>query len=344
MGEGGGSVLRASAALAVVRGEPIRVHKVRTNRGNPGLRPQHLKGVRALSELCNGDLEGDEIGSEEIELIPGEIEGGDIRVEIETAGSIGLVLQTLMIPAAYSKSKTCVEFRGGATDTFFAPSVDYILNVTLPMLSKLGYEGEIECLRRGHYPKGGAKVNAEINPVEKLESLNLTEPGEVESIEGISHCVRLPDHIAKRQASSAEEVIREAGYDPELELEFYGKDDDPHLNPGTGITLWAKTQNGAILGSSSIGKKGKPAEIVGMEAAKRLINQLETGKAVDLHMTDQILPYLALAPGRSDITTTKITSHTLTNVKIIEEILDREIEVEGEEGEPGRITVASSEK
>ena len=141
MGEGGGSVLRLSTALATTLNESIRVTNIRVKRENPGLRPQHLMGLRALEELCKGELTGDEVGSTEIRLNPGKIQGREINVEIETAGSVCLVLQTLMIPAMFSNSKTTIKFRGGATDTFFAPTIDYLKNVTLPMLRRIGYSG-----------------------------------------------------------------------------------------------------------------------------------------------------------------------------------------------------------
>jgi len=57
---------------------------------------------------------------------------------------------------------------------------------------------------------------------------------------------KIAGHIAKRQAKSAEERLKEAGYKSEIEVEFYKKSEDPHLSPGTGIVLWAKTENGAI--------------------------------------------------------------------------------------------------
>lgn len=342
MGEGGGSIVRLSTALATLLGEPIRVYNIRSKRDNPGLRPQHLEGLRALSKLCEGGLKGGSIGSTEIKLTPQKICGKNIGVKIETAGSITLVLQSLMIPASFSDSEVSIEFRGGATDTFFAPPIDYMENVTLPMLKKLGYRGEVECLRRGHYPKGGGKVNTKIYPVEKLGPLNLTEPGAVERIFGRSHCVKLPAHIAERQAKSAEEKLEREGYDAEIEVEFYEKSEDPHLGPGTGIVLWAETENGAILGSSSLGKKGKPAEKVGGEAANSLIKQLKTGRAIDRYLTDQIIPYLALAHGKSRITSTELTSHSLTNIELVRKILGTKIIREGSRKESGEIVVEGS--
>ncbi|KXA99659.1 hypothetical protein AKJ48_02590 [candidate division MSBL1 archaeon SCGC-AAA261O19] len=337
IGEGGGSIVRLSTALATVTQEPVEVYNIRAKRDNPGLRPQHLEGLKALAKLCNGKLEGGEIGSTKITLNPNQVQGKKIGVRIKTAGSIGLVLQSLMIPAPLADSEVKIEFEGGATDTFFAPPIDYLNNVTLPTLRKMGYQGEVEQIRRGHYPKGGGIVRSQIQPLKKLKSLKLTEPGKIKSVQGISHCVKLPGRIAEKQASSAKRILSKAGYDAEIEVETYKKSEDPHLSPGTGIVLWAETENEVILGSSALGKKGKPAEKVGREAAENLVKQLETGCAVDQHLTDQLIPYLALAEGESEITSAELTSHTLTNIELVKQILGTEFEVDGEKGEPGRI-------
>jgi RNA 3'-phosphate cyclase len=338
--EGGGSIVRISTALATLIGKPIGVYNIRAKRSKPGLQTQHLEALRALAKLSDGKLEGDELNSMEIKLYPGEIQEKKINVEIKTAGSIGLVLQCLMIPAAFSNGAVFVEFKGGATDTPRSPSIDFFKNITLPTLGKMGYSAKAECNRRGHYPRGGAMVRARISPVKKLSPINLTDPGRVIKISGISHCVRLPAHVATRQAHAAKQELLRAGYaDVKITTEFYGLSSDPHLGPGSGITLWAETEHGAILGSSALGKPKKPAEEVGREAAKKLLAQLQTGGAVDRHLTDQLIPYMALADGTSEITSSEITLHTITNLSLMEKILCIKFDLEGEIGKLGRVQV-----
>ena len=182
-------------------------------------------------------------------------------------------------------------------------------------------------------------VRAEISPIEKLKAIRLTEPGKVLRIRGISHCVRLPAHIAVRQAHAAKLVLLKAGQDAQIETETYEPSRDPHLGPGTGITLWAETEGGALLGTSSLGERGKPAERVGREAAESLVKQLGTACAVDRYLTDQLIPYMALAEGKSEITSAELTAHALTNIELVERILGVKFGVEGELGRAGRIKV-----
>jgi len=221
-----------------------------------------------------------------------------------------------------------------------APPADHLTNVTLPALRKMCYVGEVELVRRGHYPRGGGIVRARIEPVQRLRAIRLTETGKVTHIAGVSHCVRLPAHIATRQAHAAKQVLLRAGYaDADVKIESYEPSKDPHLGPGTGITLWAETEKGAILGGSCLGRLGKPAERVGSEAADDLLNQLRTGCAVDRYLTDQLISYMALAEGMSKITSAELTSHTITNIELVEKILGVKFEVEGQRGQPGRIRV-----
>lgn len=339
IGEGGGSVLRVAVALSAVSRKPVHIYNIRAKRPKPGLAPQHMHGVEALARLTNARVEGLSIRSTELAFEPVVVEGGRYRVDIGTAGSITLILQALMPAAAFASKPVEVEITGG-TDVTMAPSIDYLTNVTLPTLRKMGYEGEVELIRRGHYPRGGGVVRTRIEPVRKLRAIRFTEAGKVTRVAGISHCVKLPPHIATRQAHAAKQALLRAGYvDVDIKVESYEPAKDPYLGPGTGITLWAETRRGAILGGSCLGRPGKPAEQVGREAAESLLDQLRTGCAVDRYLTDQLILYMALAEGRSEITSSELTLHALTNIELVEKILGVKFEVEGQQGQPGKISV-----
>jgi len=339
IGEGGGALLRTALALSAVGRQPIYIYNIRAKRAKPGLAPQHMHGVKALAKLTNANVDGLSLGSTELKFEPRTIGGGKFRVDIGTAGSTTLILQILMPAAAFAKKSVEVEITGG-TDNPLAPPIDFLKNVTLPILRRMGYLGEIECIRRGHYPHGGGIVHARIEPIKRLAAIKLIEPGKVTLISGVAHCVKLPEHIATRMAHAASMTMIKAGYSKiNIKTEYYEPSHDPHLGPGTGITLLAETGSGAILGASSLGRLGNPAEQVGREAAESLAKQLRTGCAVDRHLTDQLIPYMALAEGISEITSAEITSHALTNIALIEQILDVNFEVSGQQGQPGRIKV-----
>ena len=57
-GEGGGQVLRNSTSLAAILGVGISIENIRFKRPKPGLRPQHLMGVRAAVDISGAASQG----------------------------------------------------------------------------------------------------------------------------------------------------------------------------------------------------------------------------------------------------------------------------------------------
>ncbi len=328
-GEGGGQILRTSIALSVITGEPVKITNIRANRPKPGLRLQHLHGILALKELSNAKVKGAQVGSTVLEFAPGEAKPKHIRVPIKTAGSVTLVLQALLPAMAFTGGS--FEITGG-TDVPWSPPVDYLKNVTLYALRKMGIKAHIELQRRGHYPRGGGLVVGRVEPWEERKPLKAIEWGKVERFAGISHATNLPAHVARRQAKAAEERLRELYNIPvEIETEV-----SRSLGPGSGIVIWAETDS-LRLGGDALGKRGKPAEIVGREAADELLEALTTRAAADRFLGDQLIPFLAFAGG--EIKVAEITNHLLTNIWVVEQFFGRVFEVEGETGEPGVVRV-----
>ncbi|HIP74177.1 MAG TPA: RNA 3'-phosphate cyclase, partial [Euryarchaeota archaeon] len=141
------------------------------------------------------------------------------------------------------------------------------------------------------------------------------------------HSGALPEHVAERQRAAAEKRLRSAGYDANIDVVTYSRSEV--LCPGSGITLWTETMP---IGASSLGSRGVVAEAVGKRAASYIIHQLDAGKPADLHFADQIIPYLALARGRSVIKATEATMHLVTNLWVVEQLLGVSTSVQREEG------------
>jgi len=339
VGEGGGQVVRTSIALAALLGKDIHIFNVRAKRSPPGFRPQHMIGVRAVARLSQADVEGLVASSMELTFKPKTRLSGEFGFEIGTAGSIPLVLQALMPSAAFSPGPIKINL-GGGTDVRWSPPIDYMRYVVMRVLARLGCAANLTVIRRGHYPRGGGRVVAEVKPVRKLTSVLLKEFGDVERIRGLSHCVRLPRHVAERQADAAVKVLEDAGYeDVSIEREWYDPSEDLHLGPGSGVVLYAEITSGAVLGADALGERGKPAEIVGREAAQKLLKELSSRMPVDRHMGDMLIPYMAVAEGISTVRVSEITMHLLTNVEITELITGVKFDVDGALGIPGEISV-----
>ena len=337
-GSGGGQILRTAISLSAVTKKPCHVFNIRRGRPKPGLMPQHLLGTQALAQLCSGVLEGDNLGSEEIKFYPGEIVRDRISINIPTAGSITLVLQTLIPPSLFTRAiakgeeetlvsspaptSIKISFNGGATDTFFSPTIDYFQYVFLKILEKMGRKIEINILRRGYYPEGGAKVEVKIFP-SKLKNLNLVERGALKKIIAISGASQFLEDkkVAERQLAGVREILGKLKLPVEEKIEYY----DTQC-PGSQICLIAEFEN-TIIGTDNLGKLGKRTEDIGKEAVLELLKEAKTQACLDKHLADQILPYLALTSGKSQITVSEITNHCKTNIWVIEKFLDGKFEI-----------------
>ncbi len=328
-GEGGGAILRNALALSAAFEIPVRIFNIRKGRREPGLKLQHLTAVKALQEIAGAEVSSVEKGSQEVSFEPGKIAGGKHRFDIGSAGSITLVLQALMPALAFAEKETELELVGG-THVNWSPPFEYLKEVLLPQIRKMGYRGDVELVRNGWYPKGGGIVRARVEPAGKLKPLKLVERGELLRVRGISVASNLPEHIAKRQADAARAVL------PQAEIEVKAV---PAASPGSAAVLWAQYSGGAVLGASALGEIGKKAEQVGKEAAEKLKAEMESGAAVDEHLADQLLVYMALAEGRSEILASGLSGHAKANAWLIEQFIKRRFEIRESEGKNASVAI-----
>jgi RNA 3'-phosphate cyclase len=340
IGEAGGQILRTAVALAAATKKPCHIFNIRRGRPKTGLAAQHLLGLQALARLCNGKLEGDFLGSEEIKFWPGRVEPKDLSIKIETAGSIALVLQTLILPSLFAAlpikasieltqkpskkiSPVRIIFKGGATDTFFSPTIDHLRYVFLKILEKMGARVEISISRRGYYPEGRAEVEIKVFP-SKLKNLNLTKRGQLKrilAISGASEFLR-DKKVAERQLAGVREVLGRLKLPLEEKAEYYLT-----FSPGSQICLIAEFEN-TVIGTDNLGKLGKRAEDVGKEAALELLREQKSEACLDKHLADQILPFLAMAEKTSMVTVSEVTDHCKTNIWVIEKFIKGEFKTE----------------
>lgn len=324
-GEGGGQIVRTAVALSAVTGKSVRVSKIRQGRPKPGLAAQHARAVEALAQICSGDIYGVQPGSSEITFVPGPVLGGKYSIDIGTAGSITLLMQCLLPALVTADGPVHLEIRGG-TDVRWSPTIDYVRQVFLPALREFGALVEILEVRRGYYPSGGGFVALDVTP-KALRSAELLKPV-ISAIEGISHSSNLPDHVATRQAESAREMLQGAGYEAEIATQMIKS-----ASTGSGIALWS-----GYKGASALGERGVRAETVGRAAAEELVKELASPAAMDVHLADQLIPYLAMTGG--SITTRELSKHAETNIWTARHFFQSRIEVaKGEvlriEADPG---------
>jgi RNA 3'-phosphate cyclase len=337
---GGGQIVRTALALSTLTGIPFEVDNIRAGRENPGLKAQHLTGVTSLKELCDAKFEGAEIGSSYLKYQPGKFKPRTIAIDIGTAGSITLLLQSLLLPCCFADKNTRLKIKGG-TDVSWALQWDYFANVVLPHIRKFTDKIEVKLLKRGYYPAGGGNVEIKIKPKfhfsefktfeefvlhvkKETRQYDLTGNYHLMSIKGVSHASKdlAKAEVAERQAKSAKHSLLKLNVPVSISTEYQDT-----LSTGSGITIWAiyskdknesDVLNPIVLGADMLGEKGVSSEQVGQNVANKLMEQILSEAAVDEHLADNLIPWLIFG---GSFRVSKITNHTLTNIYTVERFL-----------------------
>ncbi len=342
-GEGGGQILRTALAFSVALGQPVMLEGIRAARPRPGLQPQHLTVVRALATISHAAVEGDRLDSTRLSFAPRTLRGNHYAFDVGairgSAGSVSLLFQALLLPLALAAEPSKLVLKGG-THVPWSPPVHYLTEVFLPVLSCLGVHVTVVLRRWGWYPRGGGEIEAEIGagvarPGPGWAGLSWETGAERPLITGVSAVSRLPLSIAERQRHQALQRLRTRGFEAEIALvEEHGT-----LAPGTLVFLAASGQ-GTRAGFSSLGRRGVRAETVADEATDQLLDYLDCRAAVDDHLADQLLPFLALARAPSAFTCPTRSSHLETVAWVVRQFLPVRIETRGER--PTRVTITPS--
>lgn len=349
--EAGGQIIRTAVGLSALTGKPCRVFNIRAGRPKPGLMAQHLTGVQAIAKLCTAKISGAELWSKELTFEPGKIKSGEFQFNVGTAGSISLVLQSLVVPAIMAPGKLAFDIKGG-TDVAWSPSIAYFQNILSYWLDKMGVKIKTDILKYGFYPKGGGHVRVEVVPTAHLKPLNLAKRGKPELIHALSIASEQLKkvQVAERQLEAAASILAAL---PDFKGAAIDKITAPSaairkeisyvqtLSPSSSLQLYTQFSN-CRLGAGAIGERGKRAEQVGQEAAELLKRQTDSNACIDRWAADQLLPFMAVASeqGPSEISVAEITNHCLTNVWVIEKFLPVKFSIEGEKGKPGIIKCA----
>jgi RNA 3'-phosphate cyclase len=315
-----------AVALCAINGQPLHIYNIRQNRPQPGLKPQHLEAVLTAAKLCSAELKGAKVDSRELWFNPNEVKGGNVEAEIGTAGSISMLLITVLPICTFAENIVHLHISKGGTDVSHSPTINYMRFVLLPSLQQMGLKAVLTIQRYGYFPRGNGEITISITPCKSLKALTLQAFGKIKSIKGVSVCTFLGDRkVAERQAIAANVYLGEKGYNANVQII---NDASNAMQKGSSLVLWAETDTKAILGADAIGELRKTSETVGTEAAERLYSEIIARPTVDTHLADLLIPYMALAQGKSTYLTRTLTEHLQTNLWLAEKILNVKFSVE----------------
>lgn len=343
-GEGGGQILRTSLALAMITGKTLRMDGIRAGRAKPGLRRQHLACVEAAAQLCNAEVRGAELGSQRLDFTPHSISGGELRIDIGSAGSTMLVVQTILVAAIAAKQPLRAVIVGG-THNPLAPPFDFLSRVYLPLLHAMGADVELTLDRHGFAahddaaPRKATRASSEerqrdvndqaqastrlgqvalsvgagaLRPIERVAS------GEVTARHAAAILSRLPTHVGERELG----VVRDRlGFAPsECEIR------DVRASSTANVLLIEVERGGCRELVSSFGAQGLRAEAVAHRACDAMAAYLAADVPVGEHLADQLVLPLAVAGG-GRFRCAPLSLHATTNIDTIGRFLDVPISV-----------------
>lgn len=321
---GSGTIVRLACGVAALLDEELHLINIRARRDKPGLRPQHLKAIDALREICHGRLEGGKVGSSEIRFKPGsEIWDGHYQWDIGTAGSTTLLAMTLLPVACFSQKVTSFRISGGLFQDF-APSAYHMQNVLFPLLGRMGISASLRIIRPGYVPRGGGIIEVAVTPAVKIKPIQLVLPGKVVGITGVALSSHLKERqVSERMANKCAEMLRAKGYRAQIEVIH----DTMALQAGAALAVYASTSAGGIIGADWAGAPQRSSEDIGRYVARSLVEDLAAGATVDRYAADQLILYAALADGVSQYRIPKLTEHIESNLWLAEIMLGAKTEV-----------------
>ncbi|MFZ0511880.1 MAG: RNA 3'-terminal phosphate cyclase [Candidatus Nitrosopolaris sp.] len=326
-GEGGGQILRSAVSLSAITGKSIEVINIRAKRHNPGLRPQHMQATRAVAQIFHARVENLKVGAEWIRFIPkpDNYEEGELKIDTGTAGSIPMILQTIIPAVALSGKSLSVQITGG-TDVKMSPTADYLRFIVLKAYKSIGINFSLNILKRGYYPKGGGIIQAEIRPCKNTRSFDLLNRRNVEpKIANV--CCQLPKNVAERQISSALLRLERRG----VRCNVYSSSFESSLSPGTSILVYSESDFGTYIGGDSVGAREKSAEKVGEEAVQNFFESYQTNVPIDRFLADMLVIPLSLAKGKSRYRIGIVTEHLKTNLHVVSQIVGCKYQIEPSE-------------
>ena len=306
-GEGGGQIIRSAVTLSAITGKPVDIENIRKNRKIPGLRPQHLLGIKILSKICQARVEGLYVNSTSLKFFPSQGLNLDLQEDIGTAGSIPLILQVLIPAVSLMKNSLKLSIIGG-TDVPWSPTSDYTKYVLTEALSRIGINFTTEIKKRGYYPKGGGLVETQIQPCNNLNPISLVERKTI-SAKLLCSYSHIPKEIVEKEIQNAKIILDKNGFDCEILIK-----EENALDKGCSILIFSHDRS-SVIGSDGIYQKSLSG--LGESIAKKFI---ESNLGVDLCLSDMLVVPLSLIKETSVYRVRQITKHLETNLFVASKI------------------------
>ena len=300
-GEGGGQIIRTAVTLSAITGRPVEIENIRKNRKVPGLRPQHMLGVKILAKIFQAGVEGLHVGSTSLRFTPSGGADMELREDVGTAGSIPLILQVLIPAVSLAKKRLRISITGG-TDVPWSPTADYTKIVLGRAFSMAGIDFTMDIKRRGYYPRGGGMIEAEILPSREARPVSLLRRTTREAAVLCSYN-GIPQETADMELGEARKLLEGGGFAVSGAARMEGAADG-----GCSMLVFSHDET-SVTGSDAICQKGMRG--TGARVAQSFLGY---GMGVDPNLADMLVCPLSIVPETSVLRTGQITRHLETNL------------------------------
>ena len=328
-GEGGGQILRSSVALSAILQKPIEIYNIRSKRSKPGLRPQHFYVVKTLADIFNANVENLYVGSKSIVFKPSKKKDGksfsnNLKINIGSAGSISLILQTLIPSISIAKKDVSIKIMGG-TDVPMSPTIDYIRYIVSEIYRIIGINSEIRVIRRGYYPIGNGIVQTKIFPCKNVRTIDLINKGRKIEPQVIGVASNIPKNVIDRQISSVLLQLEKNG----IHCNSYQVSFEKSISSGFSILVFTQSaEYGLFIGGDAISGKKNSIINVGNIATEKFLENYLPKVSIDYYLADMLVIPASLAKGKSRYSIKKITQHLITNLHVVSKIVGCKYSIE----------------
>jgi len=361
--EGGGQILRISISLSYMLKIPIKIINIRKKRDNPGLQRQHLGCTQFITELYNSKrTSGLSLNSTEMTLVPTDLiiekdKNEKIKCSLNSAGSVGLMIQELLPCALFSSIKDDTDSENnklsitltGGTLVKFSPTIYYLNEVLFPLLSKyMNIKASCDIIRDGIYPIGLGEVVLNVEKINKLKNekitpINILERGKFLKAE-IRFCYTSNfrfkvEPVCDTIYKGAKKIIRNEYIQNGNSKDENGEEiefDESEIIKEERICVGNKYftfyyqvvmiyENTRIKGDFMISeKKGNFVidDIIDkcIDATFNTVKNYEV--CLDEHTVDHLIIFMTLAKGISKIKVGEISLHTQTAIEIVKKFIN----------------------
>ncbi|MGI9518461.1 MAG: RNA 3'-terminal phosphate cyclase, partial [Pirellulaceae bacterium] len=275
-----------------------------------------------------------DLHSSRLVFAPGVVQTRGFRFDVGSAGSATLVAQTVLPALMLADGTSSIEVTGG-THNMAAPPFDYLTQVYLPQVAKMGPRFSTAIHAWGFYPQGGGHIRVDITPAKQLRGLELMESGGAPVPRVTALVANLPSHIGERECDT---IRRKAGW---RQRDCHVQMIDRSPGPGNVVMIQLTYPNVTEL-FTGFGKKGVQAEQVAVQAWRQAKDFMAQDVPVGEFLADQLLLPLAIAASQgqtSRFRTGSISLHSRTHIDIIQRFLDVDIEMDPSGNQHNEISI-----